>query len=63
MFRTIAIVDRGLADARRRGGATCGLLGMVVGEVLARLEEQEKTTDSEFDDARGMIVTFDSPWL
>jgi hypothetical protein len=36
---------------------------MVVGEVLARLEEQEKTTDSEFDDARGMIVTFDSPWL
>jgi hypothetical protein len=36
---------------------------MVVGEILARLEEQEKTTDFECDDAREMIVTFDSPWL
>jgi hypothetical protein len=41
----------------------CGLLGRVVGEVLPRLEAQEKTTDFESDDARKMIVTFDSPWL
>jgi hypothetical protein len=59
LLERIAIVDGGLANARRRGGATCGLLGRVVGEVLARLEAQEKTTDFESDDAREMIVTFD----